>query len=197
MDTWHCLKAGRRPGGLGLLVKVNGRQGFSPSPKGGTVAGSPVLKRGHSLALPRMGFQSTCKSKSDVISSVRSSQITSLSIPRTKSTTRRQNAELERGRSPDNILKSCAFLASLPYVVVKWPDQIFLGCISCYLTLKAPYLGLPWLTPHSQFRGLGSIPGQGTRSYIPQLRVHPTTKDPACPTETQCQINKQKQRHST
>ena len=27
-------------------------------------------------------------------------------------------------------------------------------------------------TPHSQCRGLGSIPGQGTRSQVPQLRVH-------------------------
>ena len=25
-------------------------------------------------------------------------------------------------------------------------------------------------TPHSQFRGPGSIPGQGTRSHMPQLR---------------------------
>ena len=27
-------------------------------------------------------------------------------------------------------------------------------------------------TPHSQCRGLGSIPGVGTISHMPQLRVH-------------------------
>ena len=27
-------------------------------------------------------------------------------------------------------------------------------------------------TPSSQWEGLGSIPGQGTRSHMPQLRVH-------------------------
>jgi len=34
-------------------------------------------------------------------------------------------------------------------------------------------------TPHPQCRGLGSIPGQGTRSLMPQLRVHkPSLKIP-------------------
>ena len=27
-------------------------------------------------------------------------------------------------------------------------------------------------TLHSQCRGLGSVPGQGTRSHMPQLRIH-------------------------
>ena len=34
-------------------------------------------------------------------------------------------------------------------------------------------------TPYPQWRGLGSIPGQGTRSLMPQLRVHkPSLKIP-------------------
>ena len=28
--------------------------------------------------------------------------------------------------------------------------------------------------------GAGSIPGQGTRSHMPQLSLKPTTKDPTC-----------------
>ena len=31
--------------------------------------------------------------------------------------------------------------------------------------------------------GLGSIPGQGTGSHMPQLRLRAPTKDPACPSE--------------
>ncbi|TEA37484.1 hypothetical protein DBR06_SOUSAS8810006, partial [Sousa chinensis] len=50
-------------------------------------------------------------------------------------------------------------------------------------------LVVQWLTVHTpNAGGPGSIPGQGTRSHMPQLRVlmlqlkipHAATKDPAC-----------------
>ena len=37
-------------------------------------------------------------------------------------------------------------------------------------------LGLVAKTPHSQYRGLGSIPDQETRSHLLQLSSHATTK---------------------
>ena len=47
-------------------------------------------------------------------------------------------------------------------------------------------------TPHYQRRGPGLIPGQGTRSYMPQLSVHRLQLKISCATakKTQCsQIN--------
>ena len=52
-------------------------------------------------------------------------------------------------------------------------------------------------TPYPQCRGLGSIPGQGTRSLMPQLRVHKIPhaamkiENPTCQNKTwHSQINK-------
>lgn len=74
MDAWHCLEASIGHSGLGLGVRVRGQQFSSPSPKWGTVAGSPTIKAGHSLALPRIS--STCKSQLNVISLERPFQTT-------------------------------------------------------------------------------------------------------------------------
>ena len=37
--------------------------------------------------------------------------------------------------------------------------------------LKRDFLGGQWLTPSSQFRSPSLIPGQGTRSHMPQLKI--------------------------
>ena len=55
--------------------------------------------------------------------------------------------------------------APLPYAQDLW-------CYGKNASPRASLLVFPVAkTPHSQCRGLGSIPGQGTRSYMPQRRV--------------------------
>ena len=59
-------------------------------------------------------------------------------------------------------------------------------------------LVIQWLRLHSQCRGPGSIPGQGTGSHELQLKIqHAAVKFLHVPTKTQCsQIKKKKKRES-
>ena len=52
-------------------------------------------------------------------------------------------------------------------------------------------LVVPWLQPHTpNAGGPGSIPGQGTRSRMPQVKIlHATTKNPACHNQDPAQPN--------
>ena len=52
--------------------------------------------------------------------------------------------------------------------------RLVIQCIecNCHIYLKITHKGTSlWLPPCSQCMGLGLIPGQGTRSHTPQLRV--------------------------
>ena len=71
-----------------------------------------------------------------------------------------------------------------------------LVCV-CFVGLKIPVLGtslvVQWLRLHApNARGLGSIPGQGTRSRMLQLKIlHVATRIQGATTKTQgSQINK-------
>ena len=78
-------------------------------------------------------------------------------------------------------------IALLKVVPIQMPSDKF--TIAYYnIPLLETSLVVQWLkSPRSQCRGLGLIPSQGTRSHMPQLRVHvlqlsvrvPQLKDPA------------------
>ena len=60
------------------------------------------------------------------------------------------------------------------------------------ILLGVTSLVVQWLRRHSQCRGPSSIPGQGTRSCMPQLRVHMPQVLHAATKTWQSQINELK-----
>ena len=77
--------------------------------------------------------------------------------------------------------------------------NIFLTYIPLLLCILNMYIGtslvVQWLRLHTPNAGsLGSIPGQGTRFHMPQLRARmPQLRSPGAPTKTWCnQINKER-----
>ena len=59
-------------------------------------------------------------------------------------------------------------------------------------TCAVTFLVVQWLRLHAfNAKGLGSIPGQGTRAHMPKLRVHlPQLKDPLGCNQDPAQPNK-------
>ena len=85
-------------------------------------------------------------------------------------------------------IMKCEMYIDFNMVHVMWKVRVLREYEGLGTSLVVQWLRLP--TPNAG--GLGSIPGQGTRLHMPQLKIpHTTMKIPSAETKIQCsQINK-------